>query len=437
VQTVAAKALDATHEFAAQVAARGEEVLTEGYQHYTAASRVIDEVVDEAYRGLPEESRKSIEDRRRYADQTREHAKELALSLSKPIRHQVFVSAGQVLRKKSTSDPDMWAWARRVLGIVVDGIWNDIEVEVERGLETGVFTDLGELDPHLPSPSSLMMACGYRLRAFVLYHFLPYDRSIFGMLKDPVYLAFLALTLSPFFSLRVAFYTIVLALLAISPDGIDEYQLVSFILSSKGMQFMTGVLLNTYGAGQYYYAIHYCNLVQACIHAHTPGDGEPTVFALVDYFGSVVLVWVAFFMLPRSSKHGLNASRAEVRKSAAPELLKRGRSESVAIGQQGGRLLGLLKWDLGAFSICTLGLVILQAHARSEIESSEFLADLFWMRVLYSMLSVPFFFFTLPGIRQLLTHAEPTGFSPWGKCMPFQYRGDKASLRQPLLQPSE
>merc|ERR1719506_1005194 len=143
----------------------------------------------------------------------------------------------------------------------------------------------------------------------------------------------MALTLWPFYSVRVFYYAFILVLLALSPDGVDEYQLVSFILSSKGMQFLTsGVLLDTYGAAQQYYAINFCDMVVECIRKHTPGQGEPTPFAILDFFGSVALVWGAFWLLPRSSKHGLQSQLAaarEARENQQPIQTKSTKKESL------------------------------------------------------------------------------------------------------------
>merc|ERR1712113_401827 len=143
------------------------------------------------------------------------------------------------------------------------------------------------------------------------------------------------------------------------------------------------------------------------------------IFAIIDFFGSVVLVWVAFALLPCSSKHGLQTQLAAVRENIkAKHSLPVLASQEEEGPKQGGRLLRILWWDLASFMLCLSGLVGLQ-----YIEGyGEFLTNLFWCRVAYSMLSFPFFFFYLPGLRQLLTHAEPTGFASNGRCVPFELR---------------
>jgi len=44
---------------------------------------------------------------------------------------------------------------------------------------------------------------------------------------------------------------------------------------------------------------------------------------------------------------------------------------------------------------------------------------MFWTTVIYSLLSFPFVFFSLPILKKILTHAEPTGFAPNGECVPI------------------
>ena len=44
-------------------------------------------------------------------------------------------------------------------------------------------------------------------------------------------------------------------------------------------------------------------------------------------------------------------------------------------------------------------------------------AALFWVRVLYGLLSLPFFVFTLPLLFEALTNSRPTGYNKHGKCV--------------------
>jgi len=439
---------------AQHAATHGESLVRRSYEAYKATDEAVKNIVDESYRALPEVHRQAIMERKQSVQEAKESAKAMLLDLSVPVRRSIIANVGAVLKKNATSDPDMWMWMRRVVAMVMDDFWADVDVEVEKGLQLTILSDLDkeQLDAPVSGKwTSLMCCCCLRSRAFVLYHFLPCDKSIFGMLKDPAYLFFLGVTLVPSWSVRVAFFSLILTLLAVAPDGVDEYQLVSFILSTKGMQFLTaGVLLNALGSAQYYYAIHFCELSPECIDKHTPGQSEPVLFAVIDFVGSVLLVWVAFVLLPCSRKHGTLARRAEYLERIKPAWKAASRTEVEMVvsrqrcctcccagpKMQGGRILRLLWWDLGCFLLCCSGLVVLQGLTGCSVGSAEFLANLYWCRVAYSMLTVPFFLFGLPGIRQVLTHAEPTGFSWTGRCVPLMIgvqRTDVAPAKQPLL----
>ena len=54
---------------------------------------------------------------------------------------------------------------------------------------------------------------------------------------------------------------------------------------------------------------------------------------------------------------------------------------------------------------------------------------LFWCRVVYSLTTMPFFVFTLPGLNKILTHAAPTGFNALGQCVPFQVPSPKSEVK--------
>jgi hypothetical protein len=52
-----------------------------------------------------------------------------------------------------------------------------------------------------------------------------------------------------------------------------------------------------------------------------------------------------------------------------------------------------------------------------ELESMQFRAAIFWCRVLYGLLSLPFVVFTLPLFFEAFTHSRPTGYTERGDCV--------------------
>lgn len=98
--------------------------------------------------------------------------------------------------------------------------------------------------------------CLGAIRASVLYHYLPYDRSIFGQLKDPMFWALTVISLVPMYGIRVTFFAFVLVLLISEPPP-DEYQLVNYILGFKGSQFIAnGMIQSLVAAIRYYMCVH-------------------------------------------------------------------------------------------------------------------------------------------------------------------------------------
>ena len=52
-----------------------------------------------------------------------------------------------------------------------------------------------------------------------------------------------------------------------------------------------------------------------------------------------------------------------------------------------------------------------------QLENLQFRAVLYWTRVIYGLLSLPFVVFTLPFMFQALTHSRPTGYDAQGNCV--------------------
>lgn len=405
---------------ASQAASAGLNLANHGYSTYTAANAVVAKQLDNAYQALPDDQKQAIEARRQKVAANLERAKGCLLDVSSPVRQSLYTVIRDTLLKNAVDDPDMWGWVKRLITVLMNDFWADVEVEVERGIEASVFKQPEMPEEKIQSPKTCLQrlcCCCVCFQNFILYHYLPCDKSIFGSFKNPVYLLIVGITCIPFFSIRVIFFLFLLMLLGLASDGLDEYQLISFVLSAKGMQFFTGgILANAYGASQYYYALQFCELSQDCIDRHSPGGSEPMwIVPVFDFFGSVIVVWIAFGLLSCSSKHGLQTQRQMLRQTMRGEQ----GADQAAPESKGGRLLRLLWWDLGCFSFCCCGLAALQYVTKAELDSKTFRANIFWCRVMYSLTAFPFFFFAIPGLRQVLTHAEPTGFSRNGRCVPL------------------
>jgi len=353
---------------------------------------------------------------------------------SAPMLKRTLGDIGDLLKENTTADPDMPGWMRAAVRNLVGSLWQDIETEIETGLKLYVVKKPTKPEKvwrrHDPGcAESRLRRCGLQARAFVLSHYLPHNRSIFGRLKDPVYLLMTATTMLPVFGIRIFFFSIILAML-LFPGAPDEYQLISFILTFKGTQFFTtGVILGFLGAMQYYMCYLFAGdgELRECVNTHGPGASDWLATMLFDTFGSVVLVWIAFLGLPQTRTHwhqnvSLHGS-APVEKEEVYCFFMTG------IVRKGGRLRFLMRYDLICFIssfVILLPIYFASAfHAFSTIDSSSKMVHakqtVFWCRILYSLLSLPFVIFVIPGLGRVLTHSVTTGYDSTGACLEFTF----------------
>ncbi|KNC49046.1 uncharacterized protein AMSG_05006 [Thecamonas trahens ATCC 50062] len=198
--------------------------------------------------------------------------------------------AGKVVAD-SIKDPEMPKWVQRGVDDMVGEIWPDVKEESKSKVLSGVHKKVPVVEGSPPSwcPNP------YRpIRAFFLYHMFPSDKTMWGSFKDPIWWFFSLLALVPVFGISQILYIIVFLVI----DWGDEYQLVHFILSFKGLQFVTtGFLPALISAVQFY----------VCT-AHTgrcdrDGPGEP-LWTYGLFLGQILIVWLAFVLLPYSVKKG-------------------------------------------------------------------------------------------------------------------------------------
>jgi len=361
----------------------------------------------------------------------KKRAMESLLHNSTPVLKKTLGDLGDLLKENATADPDMWTWVRPITRTVISSFWEDIELEIETGLKIAVLKKpepetKKERRAHDPSLARGLRWLGLKIRAFVLSHYLPHNKSVFGRLKDPIYLLMTASTMLPIFGIRVFFFSAILMML-LFPGPPDEFQLINFILIFKGTQFFTtGVILGYFGAISYYVCYLFAgDNLRECIDTQGPGAKDWLSSLLFDYVGSMCLVWVAFLALPLSRRHCNShyalGSSTPVQK--APEVycfcLK-------GIQGRGGRLRRLLRYDLAMFLFSTIVFLPVYFAAEEELEPSHrkftrAKQTIFWCRILYSIFSLPFVIFVIPGLGRVLTHSVTTGYDSSGACLEFAF----------------
>lgn len=218
--------------------------------------------------------------------------------------------------------------------------------------------------------------------------------------------AFTLVALLPVYGVSPCVFLIIFLLI----DKTDEFQLVSFILQFKGFQFLTqGVLRSLVGF------FTYLNCVTAVAEAEHkcansgPGSSAPMAIALVGYVLQIALVWIAFLLLPCSSRR-----RGTLQGHL--DHIETGSSRS-----RGGYILRLLWYDLFSFAVCAGTFVYVLYLRNWQLQDWPTKHAFFPVQLVNGILSFPFFFFMVPVLRSILLHSVPTAYDRSGRCR--QYRG--------------
>jgi len=425
---------------AKQAAEKGMEMLGPKLEQATVAFEQLSEMDKERF--LEEKSKLM-----QRAAEKKEEIKAKALELSGPIIDKALDKIKEKVKAGATKDPAMFPWAKRVVGTIVDIVWVDVKLEASEKLKAALLEK--EKIDHGSPPCFGGPAW---MRAFILYHFLPYDKAIWGQLRDPGWWLLTIITMLPIFAVRTIFFTVLLVCLA-CPHRPDEFQLVKYVMRFKGSQFITGgFIAGLRGAFEYLNCVTFSNTENAEImgadlnklddddwknNYHScdetgpgtmMGTGVPElVFELV---GGIICVWVALFLTQYSVQHK-PAFVAERKAAAAAGEAAVDDEDTGARGCCGcgprrtsdrrTTLIYLLYGDMLAFFIAVAFLYIGSSSSGGLKPSAwQFQTNLYWANVIYSMLAFPFFPFQLPLLNKALTHAEHTGFNVNGVCMPFE-----------------
>lgn len=142
----------------------------------------------------------------------------------------------RALRLRATTEEEADRWATRFLAVVAP---------VPRPTSPSV--PRSELSRRL---AQIWEACSRWLlegRAALLYHYIPFDKTLWGRLESPPSLVLMVIASWPELStpwVRPAFFT--LLLVCVLPD-LDAFQLSSFIIQLKGSQFLSSLFVLFYG----------------------------------------------------------------------------------------------------------------------------------------------------------------------------------------------
>jgi hypothetical protein len=399
------------------------------------------------YENLTDEQKAQADALKAGIAQTKENLKATALDHTEPVIDKLLLVVAEKVKRSATANPYMFGWVKNSIAGAVDDLWPDIQVELKDAL-TSTFRAPAAVDP---GPALPWYHCYGRFRAFVLGHFIPYDKDVWAKLRDPLFVLLTLLTMVPVFAAREAFFALVLLLHLFpgskSHGAVDEWQLINFIMSFKGMQFLTGgVIGGGLGGVQYMLCVNKDShsaantlalakesplLMHSC-HESGPGSSDSFLLDCVSFGLNILLVWVAFLALPCSARHGAKGFSIETNRDRAKSARAAAEADTCCCGAfrvekgRGGRLRKMLAWDLFAFCASAGLFVALNAaqgggmDALTDSAHWQFRSNLYWAKISYALLSFPFVVFALPVVFGVLTHAKPTGYAPTGRCVPKQ-----------------
>jgi len=193
-------------------------------------------------------------------------------------------------------------------------------------------------------------------------------------------------------------------------DKSDEFQLCIFILQFKGTQFISHGIVRTI-TGFFLYLN--CVTVPAKAEGHEcdesgPGMAGPTDVILGGWILQVVLIWIAFLLLPWSKEKGRKTLKGKISFEHVANTGKK----------KGGYIQRLMIYDMVCFLIC-IGTLAYVISTRPGKKYDEWVAKhaFYAVQVIYGLTALPFFFLTLPLLQAVLLHAVPTAYDDEGRCV--------------------
>merc|ERR1712216_463552 len=177
---------------------------------------------------------------------------------------------------------------------LIDSVWPELEEEIM--MEVAIALDAAGDDP---AQGRAGPDC---IRAFFRYHLYPFDRSFWAKLRDPVWILWTLFTLTPVYGISPLCFFIIWVII----DKGDEFQLIQFILSFKGTQFITVGLLSMFRGfftfmncvtGGGHGSRHDCDVIG-------PGVGPEIWMNLAAFVFQVFLTWLSFLLLRCAEEKG-------------------------------------------------------------------------------------------------------------------------------------
>ncbi|OLQ05298.1 hypothetical protein AK812_SmicGene11550 [Symbiodinium microadriaticum] len=299
--------------------------------------------------------------------------------------------------KMVLDDPEMPGPARRVKDRAVDIAWPEVQEQIALEMEHG-FTDMRDALKELagqkiPEDDKPAYCC---LIAFLRYHLYPYDRGLWGVSTDPIWVLTVLLTVIPMFSVAGYIFPFIFLLI----DKTDEFQLLFFIVQVKGIQFLSQGILGVYVS---FFEFIACSLADevACRDKEVAGQWAQ-FFDMLSYVLIFLMVWTAYAMV-------YLLSRRRAPKHVGDEI--------PPATFRGGNMLYLISFDLLLTLIGGTILVIVMSSADWDFTAAQVGYAIEAIKVVHGFLMLPFFvMLVVPILRNVVLHTRPTGYDRKGNC---------------------
>jgi hypothetical protein len=332
------------------------------------------------------------------------------LEIAHAAGHKILDKAGSSMARAAGSDPDMPNIIRSTIKSTVDDVVKDIKIQMDENLELMIKgTEEEYKQKILANPPDCCCPNPYHwFKAWILYTMFPHDKSIWAQLKNPWYYVFTIISLFPFGVSQVWW-----VLMFILRDKHDEYQLVNFIVSIKIAGFISVGVIPTF-LGVFTYLSCANNADKPC-STHGPGMVENFLFTNVYFLVQIACVYICAILLICSKDKG-----ARVNSTGIEEGDRRGRR----------RFCYWVMYDL--ITIILVGVLIAMALSTYTAPLSN--TYIFWIKVVYGWLSIPWFILKLPLMFPLILHTHPSAYNPEGHCVAYANAKERDENREARME---
>lgn len=315
--------------------------------------------------------------------------------------------------KEALKDPDMCKCVKKLVDDMVDEFWPDVQEEIFFRLR--LITN----KPHnlLAEPPKYkwynFICC--KFRNWFRYTYDPVDRSIWRQMKNPCNWIIWIIASIPFYQIQ-AFFKFFTWLMV---DKSDEYQLITFILDFKSLQFFTiGCLGGLIGYINFYNCVHYFGgysktSINRCA---AQGEMDPIIYGIEisGFVLQIVMIWISYLLTPLSKKKGeLRFKYRKLDEKVRTDI----DDETCCNCTRGGRLKKFMLWEL-VTEIVYVILVFTQVFFLNQNDEVTLRSALYFCRTIYGLMSFPFMVFAIQPLATFLTKTRATKYDKFGRCVP-------------------